>query len=261
MLRTMPNRLFTLRPFLLACLLVFAVIPLFAEKVAELQPTNYLNDYASVVDAESAQKMNALALELKQRTNTEIAVVTIKSLEGSDIDTFAEELFKKWGVGDKKDRGVLVVLAVEDRRYRTEVGYGLEAILPDGKVGGFGREMVPYLRQNQYGAALLLNESRIAQTIAQDAGVTLTGVPEMARRSRRGDGPPLWVTLLVLFFIGPLFLRMLFRGASHRGRGIYYGGGFGSGGWGGGGGFGGGGGGFGGFGGGSSGGGGASGGW
>ncbi|PYX59239.1 MAG: methanol dehydrogenase, partial [Acidobacteria bacterium] len=175
---------------------------------------------------------------------------------------YSVDLFKRWGIGSKStDRGVLILLAVKDHRYRVEVGYGLEPILPDGKVGGFGREAVPLLRQNDYNGALLLLVSRIANVIAQDAGVELTGT----RGPSQPDAPPYQGlsagTIAVLIIIGLIVLftplrRLLFYWFLFGGGGGYGGGGS----WGGGG-FGGGGGGFGGFGGGSSGGGGASGSW
>ena len=73
-------------------------------------------------------------------------MVTVNSLDGTDIESYAVALYKQWGIGSKAtDHGVLILLAVQDRKYRIEVGYGLEPILPDGKVGGFGREAVPCL--------------------------------------------------------------------------------------------------------------------
>jgi uncharacterized protein len=160
----------------------------------------------------------------------------------------------------------MVLLAVGDRKYWTEVGYGLEPILPDSKVGGFGRDMLPVLRQGNYNGAVLQMVSQIAEVIAQDSHVTLDSSQAAAPYSGRGQAQEIHLTpgqiivlLIVLIvaapillrFLGPLFLLSLLSGGMGRG---------GSGGWGGGG-FGGGGGGFGGFGGGSSGGGGAGGGW
>ena len=93
-------------------------------------------------------------------------------------------LYKQWGIGSKAtDHGVLILLAVQDRKYRIEVGYGLEPILPDGKVGGFGREAVPLLRQNNYNGAVSLMTSRVADVIAQDAGIELTGARPQFRCS------------------------------------------------------------------------------
>jgi uncharacterized protein len=166
-------------------------------------------------------------------------------------------------------------LATNDRKYRIEVGYGLEPILPDGKVGGFGREAVPYLRQNDYSGAALLITQRIASVIAEDQKVTLDTLSGASSPQPEPDNLPnrfgSLVRLLpfVLFILFPVLglLRLFFGFAgsprSRRGGGMWMGGPwYGGGSWGGGG-FsgGGGGGGFGGFGGGSFGGGGASGSW
>ncbi len=269
--------------FLLAILfaLSVAVLPLHAEKVGQLSPQGYVNDFAGVVDAQSSQKLASLCQELDQKANAQIAIVTIHSLEGDTAQDFANRLFEKWGVGPKgKDRGVMVLLAVDDHKYWTEVGYGLEPILPDGKVGGFGREMLPLLRQDQYGSALLQITSEIANVIAQDRGVTLSEAPAAnpAQPSPAGNeappaGIPIQFIVLAVFvlLIGGVrligfVLALLGWRRYRRGRG--YGGGWWmgpmGGGWAGGGassGGGWGGGGFGGFGGGASGGGGAGGGW
>lgn len=260
---------------LCALLLLFSQLSL-AERVEQLRPTNYLNDFAHVVDASTAQQINALAAEVQQKTNAQIAVVTIRTLDGAEASDFANRLFKQWGVGQKgNDRGVLILLATDDHKYFTEVGYGLEPILPDGKVGGFGREMVPLLRANRTSDAVLLITTRVAQTIADDAHVALStqvpAVPEPSTTRSEPSSPQIpfrliLIILFILFFVLPSIL-----GRNRRGSGcggclwpllLSGGGGFGGGGWGGGG-FGGGssGGGFGGFGGGSSGGGGAGGSW
>ena len=245
-----------------------------AEKVEQLSPQGYINDFAGVIDSDSRQKITALCEELDQKADAQLAVVTIHTLEGDTAQNFANRLFEKWGVGPKgKDRGVMVLLAVDDHKYWTEVGYGLEPILPDGKVGGFGRQMLPLLRQNQYGAALLQISSQIASTIAQDRGVTLaqgtpgaTRPPEESPQPSPFGIPPALLNLLILLLIfgGWRLLAFLFAlgGLSRYRRGGGYRGGWGIGPMGGGG-YGGssGGGGFGGFGGGASGGGGAGGSW
>jgi len=160
----------------------------YAEKVDQLSPQGYVNDFASVLDADSRQKLTALAQEVDQKAGAQIAVVTIRTLGGDSVQDFTNRLFKKWGVGPKgKDRGVMILLAVDERQYWTEVGYGLEPILPDGKVGGFGRDVVPLLRQNQYGAALLQMTAQVAVVIAQDRGVTLS---QGARPPQQNQGQP-----------------------------------------------------------------------
>ena len=244
--------------------IVLLALPLlsWAGPVSQLQPTDYVNDFAHVLDQATIAQLDNICQQLDQKAHAQIAVVTVNSLDGSDIESYAVDLYKKWGIGSKAtDHGVLILLAVQDRKYRIEVGYGLEPILTDGKVGGFGREAVPLLRQNDYGGAVSLMTSRVADVIAQDAGIELTGSrPQISPPPQEPDNGLSWKQLLILGVIllvvlltplrKVLFWMLLF--------GM---GGGGGGGYGGGGGFGGGGGGFGGFGGGSSGGGGASGSW
>ena len=264
--------------------LLGAVVWVAAEPIASLRATNYVNDFAGVLDAATLARLNDLCHQVEQKAQAQIAVVTVKSVDGQDVVSYAVALYQKWGIGAKgKDRGVLILLATDDHKYWTTVGYGLEAILPDGKVGGFGREMVPLLKTGDYPGAVTLMTSRVASVIALDAGVTLENQPEpRATMPRQQPAPQIGVgaivvlVLVVLFIVIPI-LRAIFKGGGGRGggsgfwSGLLWGilfsnlgggrGGFGGGGFGGGFGGGGGGGGFGGFGGGSTGGGGAGGSW
>jgi uncharacterized protein len=254
-------------------LLLGLSLPLLAvgEKIGDLNPQGYVNDFAGVLTADAKAELTALCAEVDQKTGAQVSVVTIRSLEGQPVEDFAVKLATRWGVGHKGDnRGVLILLAPNDHQYRIEVGYGLEPILPDGKVGGFGREMVSTLRQGDYSGALVRLTGEIAQVIAQDRGVSISALPTLPRPSvgsgngARGlQGPGLFrFFLLALVFGGVFWLLPLLAGigsSRRRGGGLFWGG-YGGSGWGGGG-FGGGGGGFGGFGGGSFGGGGASGSW
>ena len=264
-------------------ILLGAAVWVAAEPIDSLHATNYVNDFAGVLDAATQARLNDLCQQVEHKAQAQIAVVTVKSVDGQDVVSYAVALYQKWGIGAKgKDRGVLILLATEDHKYWTTVGYGLESILPDGKVGGFGREMVPLLRSGDYAGAVTLMTARVATVIAQDAGVTLDNQPPLAATRRQpapdiGAGTVL-VLIFVLFFIVIPILRAIFRGRGGGrgggGSGFLSGllwsmllsnmgggrGGFGGGGFGGG--FGGGGGGgFGGFGGGSTGGGGAGGSW
>jgi uncharacterized protein len=239
-----------------------------AEPVSQLKPTGYIDDFANVLSSETQTALTNVCQQIDQKAHAQIAVVTIKSLDGSDIESYAVDLYKKWGIGSKAtDRGVLILLATDDRKYRLEVGYGLEPILPDGKVGGFGREAVPYLRSGDYNTAVSLLTERVADTVATDAGIQITGMSARPPTEYQ-ERPQVNISLGKLIFWGIVLLvvlatplrKVLFwwllLGGGRRGGGSWGGGN----GWGGGG-FGGGGGGFGGFGGGSSGGGGASGSW
>ncbi|HTV10115.1 MAG TPA: TPM domain-containing protein [Candidatus Aquilonibacter sp.] len=241
-----------------------------AETVAQLpMPTSYVEDFAGVIDANSKQQMEELSRAVYEQAHATIEVVTIHSLDGESIENFATDLEDKWKVGPKgTDRGLIMILAINDRKRRIEVGYGLEGILNDAKVGDIGRTMVPWLQRGEYGQGLLEAEQQIANVIAADAHVTLTPVEQPVQQPVPQHSRNDWLGIVIFFVV----LFFIFRGGRRGGGwlpwfilGNMMGGGGGR--WGGGGGFGGGGGGDGGGGdfgggfGGSSGGGGASGGW
>jgi uncharacterized protein len=259
---------------IIALFMAFSCAHAHAEDWRDLNVRGYVNDFAQVLDGTTVAGIDQLCAEMDEKTQSQVAVVTIKTLAGDTAENFANHLFEKWGVGYKgTDRGVLVT---NDRKYWTEVGYGLEPILPDGKVGELGRHMAPLLRQGNYNGALAQMVIEIAQVIAQDGHVTLDSVTEF-QSDIRADERQHFRTRM--FYFGGFLLWAIFfswcvvrvmrmppshyrrkggRGGGWRG-GYRSGGGYGGGGGWSGGGFGGGG--FGGFGGGSSGGGGAGGGW
>ncbi|HZB87519.1 MAG TPA: TPM domain-containing protein [Terracidiphilus sp.] len=232
------------------------------------KPTDYVSDFAHVLTPRAVAQLDALCAELDHsKANAQVAIVTVRTLDGEDAAEWANELEDLWKIGRKgSDRGVLVLLAVDDHKRRIEVGYGLEGILNDARLGDIGRAMVPYLRAQDYDSAVLLAVGQVGQVIADEAGVTLTGEPAGARRGGApGVGQILLIIIMLLFFGGFGLLRVLLfmglLGGGFRG-GPWLGSGFGGGGGGfGGGDSGGGGGGFGGFGGGGFGGGGAGGDW
>lgn len=264
------NRLRTLTLALFSVLfLLLSAIPALAENLKNIHPSGYVTDLAGVVAPETKARLEALCREVEDKTRAEIAVVTVHSLEGESVENFAVDLYKQFGVGSKRDsRGVLLLVAPDEHKYRIEVGYGLEPVINDARAGDAGRSMVPLLRQGNYSAAIETATWTLAKYIADDRGVTLSGrPPSRTVRQRSPDystplGPLLWLGIILIFFL----LSRSGRGGGRGSSGWWIGALLGSmsGGWrGGGGGFGGssGGGGFGGFGGGSSGGGGASGSW
>lgn len=247
-------------------LLIFTFAVLSAPARAEEKlpaPVGLINDFAGVISPESEEKMNLLARELLNKTGATVAVVTLKDIGGANVDEFTNRLYEKWGVGKKgEDRGVMLLIALKERRLRIEVGYGLEGIIPDGLAGQIrDKAMVPYLKKGDYGLGLLNGLYAVASIIAKDQGVTLTGLPPAPKTvssRRRGYSFGIFPFLFLIFVFwilarpgrrgGFALLPLLFLGG---GRGGFRGSG----------GFGGFGGGFGGFGGGMSGGGGASGGF
>ncbi len=267
----------------LHCLLLFGASFAVAEDIKKIRPASYVTDLAGVLGVETDARLEALCTELEQKTGAQLAIVTVSSLEGESVEIYAADLFKQLGIGSKREnRGVLLLVAPNERKYRIEVGYGLEPVINDARAGDAGRAMVPFLRLGDYGKAVETAAWQLAKYVADDSGVSLSGRPPL-RQIRNGDEEggnlPLWLLLgLVVFFIfiGSLSSRsvgrrgggsggsgllwfvlgMLASSSGRRSGGGWSGGGFGggSGGWSGGGG-------FGGFGGGISGGGGASGSW
>jgi len=255
---------------LAAAVVVSLAIAACAEPVKQLKPTGYVNDFAHVLNQSTANQIEDICRQIDEKAHAQIALVTINSLDGTDIESYAVDLFHQWGIGAKStDRGVLILYAIQDHRARIEVGYGLEPILPDGKVGGFQREAIPLMKSGDYNQALLLVTSRVADVIATDAGIQLTGSqprapaqpePEPKGGSSLGGIIVVVVVILIILFtpLRSILFWILFSNIFGGGGRGFGGGGGGFGGFGGGGG---GGGGFGGFGGGSSGGGGASSSW
>jgi uncharacterized protein len=258
--------------FLLIFLFFASALAAPAENIKDIHPSSYVTDLAHIIAPDSKNRLESLCLELEQKTGAQMAIVTVRSLDGQDVDQYGNDLFKQLGVGNKKDnRGVLLLVAPTERKYRVEVSYGLEPVINDARAGDAGRLMRSYFLQGNYSAGIETAAWQLAKYVADDRGVTLTATPPARpTRPRQDDSRsfPIWPILIFVFVVINI-IRAVSRGGSGRG-------GRGSGWWigpmiggmlggGGGGGFGGsssgGGGGFGGFGGGSSGGGGAGGSW
>ncbi len=241
------------RSFVLAALLVTISVSLLAQNVPS--PRGYVNDFASVITPETEAKLSALAGAIETATTAEVAVVTLPNLGTyGSIEEYSIALATAWGIGKKgKDNGLLLVLALEERKVRIEVGYGLEGIFPDGLTGRIMDEsMVPYFKSNDFSTGFLKALEGIAGVLENEYNVDLAGVSQAesskytqtatmthVRRS------PFYIIIILLFVFGGRFLwPLLFLGGMGRrgGRGGFSGfgggggfGGFGGGGFGGGG--------------------------
>src|SRR5690242_4187938 len=188
-----------------------------AEDIKSIHPTGYVTDLAGVIGGDKTAKLEALCTELEQKTGAQLAIITVRSLEGQSVEYYAVDLFRQLGVGSKKDnRGVMLLVAPNDRKYRIEVGYGLEPVINDARAGDAGRAMVPFLRANDYGTATVVAAKQLAKYIADDAGVTLSGLPPPARNQGGGgrSGIPLFWIIVLIF----IFFRVI-GSLSGRGRG------------------------------------------
>jgi uncharacterized protein len=255
----------------IACVLL-AGATLAAQELPTL--TRPVNDFANVIPPEVEQTLDQRIRSLQSASGDVVVVATVPSYASyGSIEEYAVKLFERAAIGQKdKDNGLLIVLALQERRVRIEVGYGLEEFVTDGFAGDTIRqEMLPAFRQGDYGAGLLAGTTRVIQRIAERRGVTLQDVPQATERDDERGSPIGFIILMIVIFLivgrlgrrsrrshfrrggwgGPFILPGPWSGWSGGG-GRFGGGGFGGGGFGGG---------FGGFGGGRSGGGGASGGW
>ena len=227
------------------------------------QPQRYVVDLAGIVDDATENRLNGYLQELEQKTTAQMVVLTLSSLEGESIEDVSITIaHDKWKLGQKgKDNGVLFLISLKDRKYRIEVGYGLEGVLPDSLVGSMGRNiLVPYFRKGDYSNGIFATTLAMTNKIAVDAGVKIEGMPSIKYRTSptgKGETGGLLSTIIGIVFLiimGILFIRnprafllfLLFssmggRRGSWGGGGGFGGGGFGSCGGGGGGGFGGGG--------------------
>jgi uncharacterized protein len=279
MARLMCGRSATARLMAIAALCVWSSVgPRAAAGPSQDLPrlTGPVTDLAGVIDAASAAEIDRISGVLLAATGDVLVVVTVPSIAPyGSVEEYATRLFEQAGIGDRdNDNGVLILTAVNDRKVRIEVGYGLEEHVPDGAAGDTIRTyLLPAFREGRYGAGLVAATSALATRLAERRGVTLDGVAvpvsttpgQQSHRSGSWSGL-VFVVLVIIFVV----LRAAGRGGGghhtftgRRRRGTWsgwhggvggFGGGFGSGGFGGGGR-------FGGFGGGMSGGGGASGGW
>ncbi|PLV56034.1 YgcG family protein [Thermotoga sp. SG1] len=235
---------------ILFLILIALFVLSFSVEFPEPTPYKYVNDYVGVLDSETVEKIVAVGKELEKKTTAQIVVVVVPSLSGLTVEEYANRLFREWGIGQKeKNNGVLLLVAMQDRKVRIEVGYGLEGAIPDGKAGRILDEyVIPYFKEGEYNKGIYYGYLAIVREVAREYGVEITGTSDLPERGTDING--LSIIIIVVAFI--IFSSIMGRGRYWY-RGPRFPGGFGGprGGSGG----------SGGFGGGSSGGGGASRGW
>ncbi len=215
--------------------------------------TGYVTDTTHVLGSDQVALMAAVSQELETKADIQFVTVTVDTLQDLTVEEYANQLFEKWGIGKKSDdKGLLLLVALKDRKVRLEVGYGLEGILTDAQAGDLLDDFVlPYFRQDDIKTGLSYGHVAIAQAMAQKSGVKLTGQHHQYNSGNHSFlGLAILIFALFLIFSGGrmgwlpwLLIGSSFGGSSRGGFGGFGGSGFG------------------GFGGGMSGGGGASRGW
>jgi len=197
----------------------------FAAQAADwkaLRPEGYVSDYARVIDPAARTQLEAYCAAFERATGAQMALVTVATLEGEPIEDAANAIFRNWGVGAKgRDEGVMLLLAIDEPRSKLEVGYGLEAVLPDARDGDILREMSPALRDGRYGEAMMAAAQTIGEIVARAKNVSLsTNLSRTVRRTTFNSIP--WPLVMG----GILLLAWLMRAGGPRGYGGWSGGGF-----------------------------------
>lgn len=150
--------------------LSLAFIPKQVYAYDTVKPTSnfYINDYANILSNETENYIMEHSVALANQTKAQIVVVTVPNLDGASLEEYATRLFREFGIGDEdEDNGLLLLLALEEREMRVEVGYGLEGILPDGKTGRFqDNYMIPFFKEDNFDEGMLNGYKAFFQEVA-----------------------------------------------------------------------------------------------
>ncbi|MFH1414519.1 MAG: TPM domain-containing protein [Elusimicrobiota bacterium] len=208
---------------LLSCLFIGAAFP---------SPKGYVNDYAGIISSQTKDAIHSLAYELEQKSGAQLAVVIVKDLDGMDVESYAWQLFEKWGIGKKgKDTGVLLLVSPSDRKVRIEVGYGFEGAIPDSRAGEIIRtDIIPYFKQGNMDQGILRGSLVLLKLMSEEMGVPISGkyrLPEKAERKTSPLAVIFNIIFILLILSGRMFFFPLFIGGYGRGHYSSGGGGFG----------------------------------
>ncbi|NJD62258.1 MAG: TPM domain-containing protein, partial [Deltaproteobacteria bacterium] len=209
----------------LLLLMVLAVPALRAAGEPAIPPaTGYVTDTAGIL-GEWRAKTEKLCREIEGQTGAEVSVLTVTTTAPLETQQYAQQVFDRWKIGKKgKDNGVLILVASADRKLWIATGYGVEGVLPDGKVGEIrDRVLRPLFRQGRYGEGIYMGVAAIGSVLS---GGKIAAPKDTARPHRAYERKFLnflFLALLPLLFIWSI-LRWASIGGSRRGGGGYYGG-------------------------------------
>ena len=174
------------RKFLIGCLIFVIVgLAIFNKSRAVVSQTSdfYVNDSAGVLDNSLKNYIISTNKSLYSQTGAQIVVVTVNSLDGDAIEDYANKLFRQYEIGDsKKNNGVLILLSIQDRKCRIEVGYGLEGTLTDGKTGRIQDDyMVPYFKNDNWQDGIKNGYNAVLEEVKNEYNVTINGSVEAVK--------------------------------------------------------------------------------
>ena len=178
----------------------------------------YVQDFANLLNEQEKTELRTLGRNIENQTTAQIAVLTIDTIGDRPIEEFANQAFRQYGIGSKEeDNGVLLVLSMNDREVRIEVGYGLEGRIPDGKAGRILDEVtIPYLQNQQANSAIMETYKELANEVLAEYGIEegqqSVQQPEQQPTGDEGLGIPAW--LLIIIVVVVLFLDFKFFGGA-----------------------------------------------
>jgi uncharacterized protein len=213
------------KKLLLVLLLMFPTIQ--ARELPKNPNCDYVYDETGIVTEETKTFVDELNEQLAS-TGAEVVVAVIPTLDGQDIESFANELFRDWGIGDKiKNNGILLLVAIDDRLMRIEVGYGLEGAIPDSVAGRIIRTYLqPNFKEEKYNEGIQEAVQAICEYIAIEYNISLNGkTPEELKEQQLDEQYNQYLSTLVMIIIVIVFLIIIF---SDDDDGYYYYGGGGS---------------------------------
>lgn len=197
-------------------ILIILLILLIPSTLAVTYPTltDFVTDNADIISPEYEQQISELAKQIEQETSVEIAIVTVKSLEGISKEDYAIELAEKNGIGKEDiDNGLLILVALDEREYRVEVGYGLEGLIPDSSKVTIGtRILEPNFKQGEFGKGIY--ESLLVMQGLVKGEEEVLSEYKSTYTNRQGSSIRLWfyIIFFALFFFGGIFGRRKGRG-------------------------------------------------
>src|SRR5207237_1575151 len=173
-------------------------------------PTGYVNDYARVIDPPTKQQLETTLANLDQQQQIQFAVVTVDTTGGREIFDYSLAIARGWGIGSKDTQkpSLLLLVAIKDRKYFTQVSRHLEGDLPDGLVGQIQRErLVPAFRAGDYGKGLADTIDVDITTVANKNGFSTATIfpagtkPEAARSPEAKSSNPLGSCVVIIFVV------------------------------------------------------------
>lgn len=223
---------------LIITLILSIVLSLSTMAINLPNPTNdfFVNDFANVIDDDVENELQSIGASLYKQTTAQVVVVTVNSLDGYDVNEYALELGREWGVGsEENDNGVVLLLSVNDRKVTIQVGYGLEGCLPDGKTGRILDQYgVPHFTYDDFSTGLSDTYKVLVSTVCEEYGVQLSDDYNLDlyeyNDSVDSDPDDIAAVFIVIFIAMVVFCLIAAKinggtGGSHHGGGTHYGGG------------------------------------